>query len=87
MQRGPRPGQLILAGTTSATGNLNASAHGEVNNSGATYGGGAVSLSSDGTLTNSGAPGTNFNVGGQITILPTTAEGVYSGNMDVTVDY
>jgi hypothetical protein len=39
------------------------------------------------TLTNSGAPGTNFNVGGQITILPTTAEGVYSGNMDVTVDY
>jgi len=39
------------------------------------------------TLTNSGAPGNNFNVGGQITILPTTAEGVYSGNMDVTVDY
>jgi hypothetical protein len=39
------------------------------------------------TLTNSGAPGNNFNVGGQITILPTTAEGVYSGNMDVTVEY
>ena len=39
------------------------------------------------TLTNSGAPGTNFNVGGQITILPTTGEGVYTGNMDVTVDY
>jgi hypothetical protein len=39
------------------------------------------------TLTNSGAPGNNFFVGGQITILPTTVEGVYSGNMDVTVDY
>jgi hypothetical protein len=39
------------------------------------------------TLTNSGAPGSNFFVGGQITVLPTTAEGVYSGNIDVTVDY
>ena len=39
------------------------------------------------TMTNSGAPGTNFNVGGQLTIVPATAEGVYSGNMDVTVDY
>lgn len=48
-------GQLILAGTTSATGNLNGSAHGDVTNLGATYGGSAVSLSSDGTLTNSGA--------------------------------
>jgi hypothetical protein len=39
------------------------------------------------TLSNSGAPGDNFNVGGEITILPTTVDGVYSGNMDVTVDY
>ena len=39
------------------------------------------------TLTSSGVPGTNFNVGGEITVLPTTPEGVYSGNMDVTVDY
>ena len=39
------------------------------------------------TLTSSGVPGNNFNVGGEITILPTTPEGVYSGNMDVTVDY
>ena len=39
------------------------------------------------TLTSSGAPGDNFNVGGQITILPTTNEGVYTGSMDVTVDY
>jgi hypothetical protein len=39
------------------------------------------------TLTSSGVPGDPFNVGGEITILPTTPEGVYSGNMDVTVDY
>jgi hypothetical protein len=39
------------------------------------------------TLTSSGTPGDDFQVGGEITILPTTAEGVYSGSMDVTVDY
>jgi hypothetical protein len=39
------------------------------------------------TLTNSGAPGTNFNVGGSIVITPTTTDGVYSGNINVTVDY
>jgi len=39
------------------------------------------------TLTNSGAPGSDFDVGGSITILPTTTDGVYTGNMNVTVDY
>jgi hypothetical protein len=39
------------------------------------------------TLTSSGVPGDDFFVGGEITILPATVEGVYSGNMDVTVDY
>jgi hypothetical protein len=39
------------------------------------------------TLTNSGAPGTNFSVGGAIIITPTTTDGVYSGNINVTVDY
>ena len=38
-------------------------------------------------LTNSGAPGNNFNVGGSITILPATTDGVYTGNINVTVDY
>jgi hypothetical protein len=38
------------------------------------------------TLTNSGAPGTDFNVGGSIDI-PSTADGIYSGNVQVTVDY
>jgi len=38
------------------------------------------------TLTNSGAPGKDFNVGGSITV-PSTADGTYSGNVEVTVDY
>jgi hypothetical protein len=39
------------------------------------------------TLTSSGAPGDNFAIGGSITIAPTTADGVYSGTVDVQVDY
>lgn len=38
------------------------------------------------TLTNSGQPGTDFNVGGSIAI-PSTADGTYVGNIEVTADY
>lgn len=38
------------------------------------------------TLTNSGQPGTDFNVGGSIAI-PSTADGTYIGNIQVTADY
>ena len=38
------------------------------------------------TLTNSGQPGNDFNVGGSIAI-PSTADGTYIGNIEVTVDY
>jgi len=38
------------------------------------------------TLTNSGAPGTDFNIGGSIAI-PSTADGTYIGNIEVTADY
>lgn len=38
------------------------------------------------TLTNSGFPGKDFNIGGSIAI-PSTADGTYSGNIVVTVDY
>lgn len=38
------------------------------------------------TLTNSGAPGTDFNVGGSIAI-PSTADGIYIGNIEVTAEY
>ena len=39
------------------------------------------------TLTNSGQPGKDFNVGGSINIPSTTTAGLYSGTIEVTVDY
>jgi len=39
------------------------------------------------TLTNSGAPGTNFSVGGSITLNSTTADGTYSGTITITANY
>ncbi len=39
------------------------------------------------TMPNSGAPGQNFDVGGSITIVPATTDGVYSGEMEVFVQY
>jgi spore coat protein U-like protein len=39
------------------------------------------------TLANSGFPGSNFSVGGSITLNSNTAAGTYVGTMNVTVDY
>jgi hypothetical protein len=39
------------------------------------------------TLTNSGAPGNFFTVGGSIQIGTATVDGLYSGDIEVTVDY
>ena len=39
------------------------------------------------TLTSSGEPGTNFDLGGSIVLSSATAEGTYTGTMNVTVDY
>ena len=39
------------------------------------------------TLTNSGNPGTNFPLGGSITVDSTTAGGDYSGTFQVTAEY
>lgn len=39
------------------------------------------------TLTSSGAPGNDFNVGGTVAIPSTATGGVYSGDIEVTVDY
>jgi Domain of unknown function (DUF4402) len=63
-----------------------------------TYAGGNLSNGSDTiaftpngpaslTLSNTGAPGDNFDVGGSITVTPTTVGGVYTGSMTVTADY
>jgi hypothetical protein len=38
-------------------------------------------------LTNSGPPGTNFPLGGSITISSSTADGSYVGTFDVSVEY
>ena len=38
-------------------------------------------------LPNSGAPGYDFNVGASFPITSATTEGVYTGNLNVTVDY
>jgi hypothetical protein len=39
------------------------------------------------TLPNSGNTGVNFDIGGDIDIVPATGDGTYTGNIDVTVDY
>lgn len=39
------------------------------------------------TLTNSGFPGKDFNVGGSIAIPSTATDGLYSGTIEVTVEY
>ncbi|AEG67589.1 hemagglutinin-related protein [Ralstonia solanacearum Po82] len=47
-------GQLVLAGQTSATGNLNIAGRDGITNTGATYGTGTVSVSTGGALNNGG---------------------------------
>jgi hypothetical protein len=39
------------------------------------------------TLTSSGEPGITWDIGGSITLSSATADGTYSGTMNVTVDY
>jgi hypothetical protein len=48
-----------------------------------------LTVSSPGTVTlaNSGAPGTDFSLGGSVTVDGTTTEGTYQGTFAVTVNY
>ena len=39
------------------------------------------------TLTSSGAPGDDFDIGGSIDIDAATIDGVYTGTVNVTVEY
>jgi hypothetical protein len=39
------------------------------------------------TLTNSGSPGTDFGMGGSVSVSPTTPDGSYSGTITITADY
>jgi hypothetical protein len=53
--------------------------------------GGSLTLTPTGaatvTLTSSGSPGNDFAIGGTIVIAPATIDGVYTGTVNVTVDY
>ncbi|WP_347717124.1 DUF4402 domain-containing protein [Sphingomonas sp.] len=89
--------QLLCGGTTSAA---NFDVAGSANQVVKVYvapttitGPGAATLlftpaaASASPLTLSGTGAASFAVGGSIAVAPTTPAGVYSGNMDVTVDY
>jgi hypothetical protein len=84
------PARYNVQGTKGAQVRISASASNLVN----TTSGGSETLvlnpvlvSSTLTLASSGSPGTNFDVGGWISIRPTTVDGIYVGDLDVTVDY
>ena len=47
----------------------------------------AVIAPSNVTLTNSGFPGTDFNIGGTLTLTNETPDGVYTGTFNVTANY
>lgn len=49
----------------------------------------AMSLTGPNSITfnNSSSNGVNFTIGGSITLTPTTGDGVYSGTVNVQVDY
>jgi hypothetical protein len=77
-----------LRGTTNTTVTIIKTASNLTNISG---GGGTVPMTLTGpssiTFTNSSANGVNFTIGGSITLTPTTRDGVYSGTVNVQVDY
>lgn len=47
----------------------------------------AVNAPANVILTNSGSPGTNFGIGGTLTLTDQTPDGVYSGTFNVTANY
>jgi hypothetical protein len=47
----------------------------------------AVNAPANVVLTNSGSPGTNFGIGGTLTLTDQTPDGVYSGTFNVTANY
>lgn len=91
--------QLICSGATSIpTYNLRGTNNTTVtiiktasNLTNSSAGGGTLLMSLTGpsaiTFTNSGSNGVNFTIGGSITLTPTTRDGVYSGTVNVQVDY
>ncbi|MEO7786557.1 MAG: DUF4402 domain-containing protein [Sphingomicrobium sp.] len=91
------PGELLCGGTTNAAafdvvGSPAQIVKVYVASSTLTNPGGSTltftpTAASSSPLTLSVAGAASFKVGGSITVVPTTAPGIYVGNMDVTVDY
>jgi len=85
----PASAEYTVTGTNNMTINVTATASNLTN----TTSGGSETLvftpnaPATVALGNSGAAGVDFNVGGSIDIDPTTVDGLYIGDMDVTVDY
>lgn len=85
----PASAEYTVTGTNNMTINVTATASNLTN----TTSGGSETLvfTPDAPATvalgNSGAAGVDFNVGGSIDIDPTTVDGLYEGDIDVTVDY
>jgi hypothetical protein len=82
------PAQYNVEGSNNQTVHINAPNVTLVNQSDATQ---TLTLVVDApatvVLTNSGPPGTNFNIGGAITVSSTTVAGTYAGTFNVTVNY
>ncbi len=82
----PLPGIINIAGSNGAAVTILAPAVDLTNATGSKIRF-TPNLPSSVTLTNSGNPGTDFNMGGSLTITPTTADGNYTGVVTVTADY
>lgn len=83
-----KPATYNVAGTRGQTVLINAPNVTLVNQSDATKTLTLVTNAPSGVfLTNSGRPGTNFNIGGSITLDSATAAGTYVGTFNVTAQY
>jgi hypothetical protein len=82
------PAQFTATGSNSQTVKVTAPNVTMINQSDATK---TLTLTVDApatiTLPNSGSKGLDFGVGGSVTLSSTTANGTYSGTLNVTVDY
>ncbi|MGZ2412416.1 uncharacterized protein DUF4402 [Sphingomonas sp. F9_3S_D5_B_2] len=80
--------QYNVVGTNKQTVHINVPNVTMVNQSDATK---TVTLTVDSptslTLANSGQPGSNFSIGGSVTVSSTSPDGLYTGTFNVTVDY
>jgi spore coat protein U-like protein len=82
-----KPAIYNLRGTNKTVGYIRTAASNLVNSANGTSITFTPSAPASVMLTSSGAPGNDFNVGGTIAIPSTATGGLYSGDIEVTVDY